>query len=88
MLEQIIGYVVEYGPKVLIVLGALGAALAVIAPLTNTKLDDKLLGVFSKISAVLAWLVAKLNTRAAVNQVFDAKADGTVGRLSKQLRGK
>lgn len=47
----------ELGQNVLMVLGGVLAALWAIAPLTETKLDDKIAGVLTKVRDVLLKLV-------------------------------
>lgn len=42
---------------VLLVLGGLVVLLKLVAPLTDTKLDDKLLGAFTKLEGLLKKLV-------------------------------
>lgn len=57
--------VVEYGPLAAAVVAGLVGLLALVAPLTATKLDDKLLGVLTKVQGALAWVIVRLTPKAA-----------------------
>ena len=49
--------VVVYGQVALLVLGGVTAGLAVLAPLTKSDVDNKLLDVFRKLATVLGSLI-------------------------------
>ena len=83
-MDNILGYVVTYGVPTLAVVGGVCALLNVTAPLTGTKLDDKLLGVFTKLRNALAWVVAKCQTAATVKAVADQKP-GVVAKLGSKF---
>ena len=61
----------EYGPYVAAVLAGVAVALAVIAPMTKTKLDDKLLGWVSKAQTALAWVLIKSTPPSARQALAD-----------------
>lgn len=83
-METVLGYVVTYGVPALAIVGGVCALLNVVAPLTGTKLDDKLLGVFTKIRDALAWVVAKGQTASTVKAVADQKP-GVVAKLGSKF---
>lgn len=83
-MENILGYVVTYGVPALAIVGGLCALLNVVAPLTGTKLDDKLLGMFTKLRDALAWLVARGQSAATVKAVADQKP-GVVAKLGSKF---
>lgn len=64
-LSKLMSIVVEYGPVAAAILAGLVAVIAAVAPLTKSKLDDKLLGGLQKLQGALAWLVVKATPRAA-----------------------
>lgn len=64
-LSKLASLVVEYGPLAAAVVAGLVGLVAAIAPLTSTKLDDKLLGALTKLQGALAWLVVKVTPKAA-----------------------
>ena len=64
-LAKVTSLVVEYGPLAAAVVAGLVGLVAAVAPLTSTKLDDKLLGGLTKLQGALAWLVVKLTPKAA-----------------------
>lgn len=83
-MENILGYVVTYGVPTLAVVGSICVLLNLVAPLTSTKLDDKLLGVFTKLRDALAWLVARGQSAATVKAVADQKP-GVVAKLGSKF---
>lgn len=83
-MNQVVEYSVKYGVPALAVVGFICAALAVISPLTKTKLDDKLFGVFTKIRDILAWIVAKGQTAGTVVAVAQQKP-GVVAKMSEKI---
>lgn len=83
-MNEILGYIVTYGVPALAVVGFIVMALTAIAPLTGTKLDDKLLGIFTKLRDALAWVVAKGQTAATVKAVADQKP-GVVAKLGSKF---
>jgi hypothetical protein len=64
-LSKLMSLCVEYGPVASAVVAGLVGLVAAIAPLTSTKLDDKLLGALTKLQGALAWLVVKVTPKAA-----------------------
>lgn len=83
-METITGIITEYGPIALAVIGGIVVALAAISPLTKTKLDDKLLGVFTKLQGALAWVVARGQTAGTILAVADKKP-GVVAKLGSKF---
>lgn len=64
-LSKLMSLVAEYGPLAAAYAAGLVGLLAAVAPLTKTKLDDKLLGGLSKAQGALAWLLVKVTPKAA-----------------------
>lgn len=78
VVSKALALVAEYGPYAAAVLAGCAVALAVIAPLTKTKLDDKLLGWVSKAQTALAWVLVKAtppSARVALANEVDRQAE-------------
>lgn len=71
LVSKALALVAEYGPYAAAVLAGCAVALAVIAPLTKTKLDDKLLGWVSKAQTALAWVLIRATPAGARQPLAD-----------------
>ena len=82
--QKLLALAAEYGPYVAAVLAGVAVALAVIAPLTKTKLDDKLLGWVSKAQTALAWVLIKAAPPSARQALADEVKRQADAKAAKQ----
>lgn len=71
VVTKTLALVAEYGPYAAAILTGVAVALAVIAPMTKTKIDDKLLGLVSKAQTALAWVLVKATPPSARQALAD-----------------